>query len=137
MVATACVALPLAIAAAPPPAPSGSHLALPSPSPNASATAAPAPTPTPVMNVLPPPSPTVPDTTTLGKIGDLERAGAGPLKASAHHPVRATSPSQLASYLKDSDPQVQARAAIAIGRLRYASGVGPLVEVLQSQTASD
>ncbi len=137
MVASACVALPLALAAAPTPAPSGSHLALPSPSPNASATAAPAPTPTPVTNVLPPPSPSVPDTTTLGKIGALERAGAGPLKASDHHPRRSTSPSALVSYLKDSDPEVQARASIAIGRLRYSSGVGPLVEVLQSQAASD
>lgn len=135
--ALACVVLPCAIAAAPTPAPSGSHLALPSPSPNASATAAPAPTPTPVTNVLPPPSPSLPDTTTFGKIGALERAGAGPLKTSDHHPRRATSPSVLTPYLKDSDPAVQARAAIAIGRLRYSSGVGPLVEILESRTASD
>ncbi|HYK52862.1 MAG TPA: peptidylprolyl isomerase [Candidatus Eremiobacteraceae bacterium] len=137
VVALASVALPLAIAAAPTPAPSSSNLALPSPTPNARATATPSPTPTPVTNVLPPPSPSEPDTTTIGKIGSLERAGAGPLKATDHHPQRATSPSQLANYLKDSDPAIQARAAIAIGRLRYSSGVGPLVQVLQSQTASD
>jgi len=133
----ACIALPLAIAAAPTPAPSASNLALPSPSPNKTATAAPAPTHTPVANILPPPSPSLPDTTTLGKIGALERAGAGPLKASDHHPRRATSPSALVPYLKGSDPALQTRAAIAIGRLRYSAGVGPLVEVLQSQTASD
>lgn len=137
VLATVCVALPLALAAAPTPAPSGSHLALPSPSPHASATTAPAPTPTPVTNILPPPSPSIPATTTLGRIGALERAGAGPLKSNDHHPRRTTSPSALTSYLKDSDPEVQARAAIAIGRLRYSSGVGPLVDVLQSQTASD
>lgn len=131
-VAMTCLALFLVMGAAPTPSPSGSRTPLPSPK----ATAAP-PTATPVTNVLPPPSPSIPDTTTIGKIGVLERAGAGPLASKDHHPRRATLPSALAPYLKDSDPAIQARAAVAIGRLRYTAGVGSLVEVLQSQTASD
>jgi peptidyl-prolyl cis-trans isomerase B (cyclophilin B) len=96
-------------------------------------------TPTPSAQ-LPPPTPSIPITTTIGHIGDLERAGAGPLPAnppSAHHPHRNTQPSALAVYLSDSDPSVQARAAIAIGRLRNVAGDGYLIAVLQSSTASD
>lgn len=132
--AAACLTLVLAIGAAPTPSPSSAGAAA---SPSAASTAATTPTATPVTNVLPPPSPSIPDTTTLGKIGALERAGAGPLSAKDHHPRRATLPSALAPYLKDSDPAIQARAAIAIGRLRYTAGVASLVDVLESQTAAD
>ena len=131
-VATTCLALFLAIGAAPTPVPSGSK----EPAATPKATAA-APTAAPVTNILPPPSPSVPDTTTIGKIAALERAGAGPLPSKQHHPRRATLPSALAPYLKDADPTIQARAAIAIGRLRYTAGVAPLVDVLESQSASD
>lgn len=104
---------------------------------SAAPTPVPSPSPAQATNVLPPPSPSIPDSTTIGKIGALERAGAGPLPAKDHHPRRETQPSALVPYLKNDDPAVQARAAIAIGRLRSTAGVGPLVDVLQSSTASD
>ena len=117
------------------PSPSPSATAAPSAAPAARATAS-----APATAILPPPSPSLPDTTTFGKIGELERAGAGPLPAvpaSAHHPVRLTPPSAFDAYLSDADPAIAARAAIAVGRLRNPNGVPALVGVLQSRTASD
>ncbi len=134
-VAIACAisAVPIALAAAPTPSPS------PSPAASPAATSA-AATPSPQTSApatLTPPAPSLADSNTFGKIGSLERAGAGPLPTKNHHPHRASRPSAFESYLKDPDPAVQARAAIAIGRLRYVDGIRPLVAVLQSQTASD
>lgn len=113
-------------------APTGS-----SPAPHAKQTSTPAPSPTPTSAILPPPSPSIPDTDPMGKIGELERAGAGPLPLSSHHPRRLTSPSAFAQYLSDPDPSVDARAAIALGRLRNTGGVGALVALLQNKSASD
>jgi peptidyl-prolyl cis-trans isomerase B (cyclophilin B) len=126
------------------PSPSGIPTAssIPSPiGPSSTPAATPPPsarfvTPTPPA-VLPPPSPSIPQTSVLGKIGELERAGAGPMPASAHHPRRNTPPSAIAVYLNDPDPLVDASAAIAIGRLRNPDGVSYLVAVLQSHTATD
>ncbi|HXW75880.1 MAG TPA: peptidylprolyl isomerase [Candidatus Eremiobacteraceae bacterium] len=93
-------------------------------------------TPTP-MPTYSPPAPSIPDTTAFGKIGELERAGAGPLPASDHHPHRTTQPSALLSYLSDPDPTVVARAAIALGRLRNPAGAGALIALLQNKSSSD
>lgn len=138
--AGAFLLLPLMLAAAPTP------VATPAASPTAAMPAASKPSstppmstpaPTPEIGILAPPSPSLADSTVLGKIGSLERAGAGPLPVKHHNPRRSTPPSALTSYLKDSDPVVAERAAIAIGRLRNVAGVRPLVDVLESQTAAD
>jgi peptidyl-prolyl cis-trans isomerase B (cyclophilin B) len=111
-----------------------------SPTPNTSATPATArfesPSPTPVA----PPSPTVWGSADDAKIGDLERAGAGPIRIApgvTPHPRRTTPASAFARYLNSPDSAISARAAIAVGRLRNTSGVGELVSLLQSSTASD
>jgi len=135
----AAAAIPLGIAAAPAASPTPKHPtasqthASSSPSPASAATAS----PTPAIDILTPPTPSLPDSTALGKIGSLERAGAGPLPLKKHNPRRATAPSAFSQYLKDPDPVVAARAAIAVGRLRNTAGAGLLVDVLQSQSASD
>jgi peptidyl-prolyl cis-trans isomerase B (cyclophilin B) len=107
----------------------------PGPQPKAS------PSPSPSGNgVLTPPTPSIADSDVMGKIGELERAGAGPLPefpTSKHRPQRLTAPSDLAAYLTNADPSVDARAAIALGRLRNPAGVSALVAQLQSRAASD
>src|SRR5437588_11598934 len=133
-VIAACSAVPVALAAAPSPKPNASM----PPTPVASASPKPssAPSASPTSN-LKPPSPSAPDSTVIGKIGSLERAGAGPLSSKRHAPRRTTAPSAFNAYLKDADPAVAARAAIAVGRLRNVAGVRELVDVLQSQTGAD
>jgi peptidyl-prolyl cis-trans isomerase B (cyclophilin B) len=135
VLAAICASLPFVLAAAPTPMP----MVSPTASPAAATPVPPSPTsaPTPASAVLAPPTPSLPASDTFGKIGTLERAGAGPLPSKQHHPRRTTSPSAFTQYLKDQDPQVVERAAFAVGRLRNVDGVRPLVDILESQTASD
>ncbi len=140
LAALAGFALPLSLAAAPTPTPSPKSV-MPSPT-NATplptqAPAAATAKPSPANDILTPPAPSLPDSTVMGKIGSLVRVGAGPLPLKDHKPRRATSPSAFTKYLKDPDPEIAARAAIAMGRLRNVAGVRPLVDALQSPTASD
>ncbi len=66
-----------------------------------------------------PPTPSARADSPLGKIGILERN-------------RKTQPAKLAGYLGSSDPQIAARAAIAIGRLHDSAGVGLLVKTMRA-----
>lgn len=128
---------PTPTAAMPTAAPSG---AAASPSGAAASPSGGSPTPTSPTGILSPPPPSLTADTPIGKIGTLERAGAGPLPAippSLHRPRRQTQPSAFAAYLSSSDPVIAARAAIAVGRLRNRAGVGALVDLLQNQSASD
>ena len=102
-VVCACAALALAALVGATPVPTGSP-----------ATPPPKPVPT---RPLAAPSPSLPDSSTFGQIGKLERN-------------RKTTPSQLASFLQSSDPAVVARAAVAIGRLHKREGVALLVPLL-------
>ncbi len=83
-------------------------------------TATPAATPTAAPTVSPP-TPSAPNDSPFGIIGNLERN-------------RKTLPSALKPYLESPDAAVQARAAIAIGRLHNRAGVPLLVQVLASSS---
>lgn len=124
----AALSLPVGLGAKPSPTPASSPASRP-----------PSPTPT-ATGILSPAPPSLSESTVMGKIGALERAGAGPLRsspASSRHPRRSTPPSAFAPYLRDTDPAISARAAIALGRLRNAAGVPALVDLLQGQAASE
>jgi peptidyl-prolyl cis-trans isomerase B (cyclophilin B) len=130
----AAMSLPAGLGARPTPTPLPAPSRAPAPSPSP-ATASPTPT-----GILSPPPPSLSATTVTGRIGELERSGAGPLPASpasAHHPRRSTPPSSIAPFLKNADPAISARAAIALGRLRNVAGIPALVDLLQSGAASE
>lgn len=66
-----------------------------------------------------PPTPSARTDSPLGKIGILERN-------------RKTPPARLAVYLNASDPEIAARAAIALGRLRNAAAVPGLERAMRT-----
>jgi peptidyl-prolyl cis-trans isomerase B (cyclophilin B) len=90
----------------------GSATTAPQPTPMSSGMAHPTAAPT-----VSAPTPSAPNDSPFGIIGNLERN-------------RKTQPSALKPYLQSPDAVVQARAAIAIGRLHNAAGVPLLVAVL-------
>src|SRR5215467_955503 len=101
------------IGASPAPTPSASSSA-PARTPSAQPSAAGSPTtrPAPTRGMAQP-TPSLPDSSTFGQIGKLERN-------------RKTPPSAFAQYLQSSDPAVVARAALAIGRLHKREGIALL-----------
>src|SRR6516225_8022445 len=82
------------------------------------------PRPTPVATVsrgpVPPPTPSLPTTTTFGAIGALER----------NH---STQVSALNAYLTDHDPAVQTRAVLALGRLGNQEALAELTTILEDR----
>ncbi|MBV8668923.1 MAG: peptidylprolyl isomerase [Candidatus Eremiobacteraeota bacterium] len=86
------------------------------------------PRPTPVATVsrgpVPPPTPSLPTTTTFGAIGALERNPA-------------TQVSALDPYLADHDPAVQTRAVLALGRLGNPDALGELTTILEDRRRAD
>ena len=88
--------------------------------------ASPHPSPQPVTSrgPLPPPTPSLPTTSSLGAIGALERN-------------RSTAPSALDPYLRDHDPAVQSRAVLALARIGNESALPELTSILQDRHRAD